>query len=63
MRCGSAFGITKLLRELTGRDVAIKAAGHETKTRGKHREREYLVHLNTSCQKNDSQILFKLCTI
>lgn len=56
MRCGSAFGITKLLRELTGRDVAIKAAGHETKTRGNHREREreFLVHLNTSCKKNDT---------
>lgn len=38
MRRGSAFSITKLLRELTSRDEAIKAAEHETKTRGKHGE-------------------------
>ena len=34
MQCGSAFTITKLLRDLTTRDIAIKAGEHETKTRG-----------------------------
>lgn len=51
MQCDSALSITKLLKELTSRDVAIKAAEHETKTRGKQREREILVHLNNSCEE------------
>lgn len=38
MQCGSAFTITKLLRELTTGDIAIKAAEHETKTRGESGE-------------------------
>lgn len=45
------------IKELTNRDVAIKAAEHETKTRGEHRERESktdLVHLNDSCEKCDT---------
>lgn len=39
MQRGSAFTITKLLRELTTRDRAIKPVEHETKSRGRERRK------------------------
>lgn len=48
MRHGSAFNITKLLRELTRGDLAITAAEHETKTRRKHGKKRVLMHRNPS---------------
>lgn len=40
MQCGSASSITKLLRELSRRDIAIKAAEHETRTRQEREDRQ-----------------------